>query len=155
MRAIDVMERCRDREKEIRKLEEAIWALEKSIASCGGALGQMGRGTPGDRYAAYVARKDEMERELKLLRRKWAAEQVSVILLTDRLPSARRDALRLHYCRGRNADQIAIHINYSTRHVERILQECREDFSRIRGPQVKGTLPNWYLDMARKEGWAE
>jgi hypothetical protein len=153
MRAIDIMENCRERDKMIRELQESIWRMEKQITSCGGGSGEGGgRGTPGDRFAAYVARKDEMEQELKLLRRKHAAEQVSVILLTDRFPAARRDALRLYYARGRNADQIAMQINYSVRHVERMLQECREEMALAEGAAVLGTLPGWYIALAKKEG---
>ena len=89
---------------------------------------------------------------MKMLRRKWAAEQVAVILLTEKLSDCRRDAMRLYYCRGRNADQIAMQINYSPRHVERMLKECREEMAQIGEDRVDAALPAWYIAQAKKEG---
>lgn len=145
MQAIEIMEMCRGRKDDIDALEQRIATLREGMTSLSIGMGQTVREAMGDKYAAYVARLDSMERRLKRLKRLHAAEQVAVILLTDRLPAARRDCLRLYYGRGRSPQQIAICINYSQRHVERILQESQDDLTGIGPDRVRAMLPNWYL----------
>ena len=154
MRAIDLFDRCRNRGKEIKAVEDAIESLEKSMMSCASGIGQTVRGALGDRYASYVARKERLEKEMRLLKRLRATEQVAVILLTDQYPDARREAVRLYYGRARSADQIAIYLNYSVRHIERMLGEIREKLAQVPDGQADSVVPGWYRELGEKEGWA-
>ena len=150
MRAIELFERCRDRGEEIRALEDAIEDLENSVTSCASGIGETVKSALGDRYLSYLTRKEGMETQLRLLKRKRAAEQVGVILLTDRLPEEMRDAVRLYYGRGRSIDQISILMNYSMRHIERLLKTFRDELKEISAERVLGVLPKWYRETEGK-----
>lgn len=143
--ALELMELCRGRNEEIAALGDRLDTLREGMTRISAGMGQTAREAMGDKYAAYVARLDEMERQLRRLKRLHGAEQVAVILLTDRMPAARRDCLRLYYGRGRSTQQIAMHINYSQRHVERILEESREAILEIGRGTVENVLPGWYM----------
>lgn len=143
--AMEIMELCRGRKDDIAALEDRIDSLREGMTRITAGMGQDGRAAMGDKYAAYVARLDDLERRLRLTKKLYGAEQVAVILLTDRFPAARRDCLRLYYGRGHSPQQIGIHIGYSQRHVERILEESREALDGISPRIVASILPNWYL----------
>ena len=142
--AMEIMELCRGRNEDIASLEDRIGSLREGMTRITSGMGQTAREAMGDKYAAYMARLDELERRLRRIRKLHGAEQVAVILLTDRMPATRRDCLRLYYGRGRSPQQIAIFINYSQRHIERILEESREHLSEIGAERVINVLPNWY-----------
>lgn len=143
--AMEIMELCRGRNEEIASLEDRIGSLREGMTRITSGMGQTAREAMGDKYAAYMARLDELERRLRRIRKLHGAEQVAVILLTDRMPAAWRDCLRLYYGRGRSTQQVAMHINYSQRHVERILEESREAILEIGRGTVENVLPGWYM----------
>ena len=151
MDAIALFKRCRERRAEILLLEREEAALDAAMTGCGGGGGGGVRGTQHDRFAGYMSRKDALLRREKTLRRLLVAEQVAVNILTGALPNEkRRDAMRLYWGRGRSAAQVAMEMNYSLRHIERIVAEDLQLMGRLDGAEVDAALPGWYLKWARE-----
>lgn len=78
-------------------------------------------------------------------RRMRAAEQVAIILLTDRLPRMQRDAARLYFARGRDAGALARSVGCAPEAVPGLIDRAWEALGATSGAQVDGALPGWYL----------
>lgn len=142
MTAMDVMAACRRACQECARLEEMISDLDDSAAGVGGmGGGGHGGGTPGDRMAAYMARKDELARRLKAEKRLLAAGRQAVILLTANLPELPRKCLRAFYCYGENAPEIAQEEHYSESSVYKALAAGRAAMRMIPDKDAEEALP--------------
>lgn len=78
-------------------------------------------------------------------RRMLAAEQVAIILLTDRLPCMQRDAARLYFARGRGAGALARSAGCAPEDVAGLIDRAWEALGAVSGAQVDAALPGWYL----------
>jgi DNA-directed RNA polymerase specialized sigma24 family protein len=146
MKTTELMQICRERLDTIRELQQKKNDLEEAMVSLGAACDQTIRGAAGDRYAAYMARKDALERAIRREEKMRAFEQVAIIMLTQDLPGKHRDALRLYYCRGKNAQDICKVpcMTCDERTVERYLQAGRAAMERVPDWEVESVLPHWY-----------
>lgn len=151
MTAMDVMAACRRACQETRRLKAMIEDLDDYAGGVGGGMGGgVGGGSPGDRMAAWAARKDELQRRLKEARRNLAAGRQAVILLTGELPELQRKCMRAFYCYGKSAPAIARDSHYSESAVYKALAAGRAAMRAVPPGQAEEALP----PRARRE-WKE
>ena len=144
MTALELMAACRRNNQEKARLEAQIEELEDAITCVSAFGGEGGRKSVSDRYAAYVARKDELTRRLKKTKRALAAEAAAVILLTDTLPATQRKSARGFYCYGKPIGEIAEEMHYSVSSIAKALAAVRSAARLIGEDEVRGKLPAWY-----------
>ena len=151
---MEVMAACRRDSQEAVRLADRIEELEEMMVSL--SVGQgVGGGSGGDKYAAYMARKDELSRRLTATRRTWAAECQAVILLTEKLPALTRESMRSFYGYGMSAARIAEKKHYSESSVFKALAAGRAAMREVEDALAEAALPGFYLKEMREEenGW--
>jgi hypothetical protein len=149
MTALELMAACRRDNQEKARLEARVEELDDAITCISAFGGAGGRGSVSDRFAAYSARKDELERRLKQVKRALAAEIAACILLSDALPDTQRRAMRGFYCYGKSVSILSEEMHYTPRNVYKALAAGREAAEKISGETVLDKLPPWYLKRYR------
>lgn len=154
MTAMDVLAACRRAFQECARLESMIDDLTDNAVGVGGcgSGGGHGGGTPGDRMAAYMARKDELARRLKAEKRLLAAGRQAVILLTANLPELPRKCLRAFYCYGKNAPEIARDEHYSESSIYKAFAAGRAAMRMIPNRDAENALPVIFREARDDEG---
>lgn len=146
MTMMELLAACRRHGRDADSLADRIEEMEAAATSAtmavGGAGGHAG---PSDKYSAYMARKDELERRLKAARRALAAEQMAAILLTGELPDQQRKALRGYYVNGKSAAAIARDSGYSVSSVYKAMAEGKAALAALPEARIEEALPGWYV----------
>lgn len=150
MTAMDVLAACRRACQECARLTEMIADITDGMTAVKIGQGMGGGGGPGDKMAAYAARKDELQRRLKDERRWLAAGRQAVILLTGNLPELPRKCLRAFYGDALSAPKIAEREHYSESSVYKALAAGRAAMRMIPDREAEEALP----PRVRRE-WAE
>ena len=141
MTAMDVLAACRRACQECARLSDMIADITDGMTGVKIGQGMGGGGGPGDKMAAYAARKDELQRRLKTERRWLAAGRQAVILLTANLPELPRKSLRAFYCYGKSAPAIARDEHYSDSSVYKALAAGRAAMRLIPNKDAEDALP--------------
>ena len=149
MTCIELMAACRARHREIRELEEKIQDARDAMTGMSQASGIRGGGG-GDRFAAHAARVDELLGRLQAARRKLAAEEPAVILLTADMPAQPRSFLRAFYGRGEAPSAIARANQCTVSNVYKGLAAGRALAAKAGPAAVESALPACYM-----KGWEE
>lgn len=145
MNAVDVLTACRDHGREKTRLEERLEEMEEAMTGLASGVGLAVQAAPGDRFAAYAARRDDIERRLKRLGRLLAAEGQAVILLSDSLPDVQRKSLRDFYVRCSSVSKIAAAYGYTPSNIYKAMAEGRRALREIPEDRVAEKLPGWYV----------
>ena len=145
MTAMELLARCRRRGETLEKIRAQAGELDDMLTSVSRGLGLGVQSGQEDQYAICMARKDELERKISREGRLKAAEDVAVIMLSERLPEKERKTLRLYYCRGRDVPDIAQELHYSESTIYKALASGREKMRRVPKSRVTGSLNNWYI----------
>ena len=146
MTALELMAACRRDNQEKARLEAQIEELDDYITCVNAFGGAGGHASVSDRYADYMARKDELEKRLHQTKKALAAESAAVILLTESLPDTQRKSMRGFYCYGKTASAVARELHYSVSSIFKALAAARAACALIREEAVVDKLPPWYLD---------
>ena len=145
MTALELMAACRRDNQEKARLEAQIEELDDYITCVNAFGGAGGHASVSDRYADYMARKDELEKRLYETKKALAAESAAAILLTESLPDTQRKSMRGFYVYGKTAAAVARELHYSTSSIAKALAAARAVCSLISGDAVEDKLPPWYL----------
>lgn len=145
MTALELMAACRRDNQEKARLEAQIEELDDYITCVAAFGGAGGSGSVSDRYADYMARKDELEKRLHETKKALAAESAAVILLTESLPDTQRKSMRGFYVYGKTAAAVARELHYSASSIAKALAAARAVCALISGDAVEDKLPPWYL----------
>ena len=143
MTCMELLAACRARHREIRELEDRLRDAREAITGTSPA-GGIRSGGGGDRLAAHAARVDDLETRLIAARRKLAAEQPAVILLTAGMAPAPRHCLRCFYGKGESPARIADKMGCTVSNVHKALAAGRALAARIAEEQVEAALPAAY-----------
>ncbi len=84
-------------------------------------------------------------------RRRLAAEQVTIILLSEGLPGPERDAVRLFFGRGREIGEVARTLRQPPGEAYRLVESGRARMLDIPPGRIAATLPMWYMDAEESE----
>ena len=145
MTALELMAACRRDNQEKARLEAQIEELDDYITCVNAFGGAGGHASVSDRYADYMARKDELEKRLYETKKALAAESAAAILLTESLPDTQRKSMRGFYVYGKTAAAVARELHYSTSSIAKALAAARAVCALISGDAVEDKLPPWYL----------
>lgn len=146
MTMMELLAACRRHGRDADSLADRIEEMEAAATSATMAMGGAGgHAGPSDKYSAYMARKDELERRLKAARRALAAEQMAAILLTGELPDQQRKAIRGYYLNGKSAACIARESGYSVSAVYKAMAEGKAALAALPDSRVEEALPGWYV----------
>lgn len=146
MTALELLAACRAHGRERTSLAARMEDLEEAATSATAALDSMpGHSGAGDRYSAYMARRDELERRMREASRAWAAEQMAAILITGEMPERQRKCLRGFYVDGIPAAALADEMGYSASNIYKAMAEARDALKSIPPESVENALPGWYV----------
>lgn len=144
MNCMDLLVACRARQRIIRELVDRLQDAREAVTGVSPVGGIRGGGGC-DRFAAHAARVDDLETRLLAARRKLAAEQPAVILLTADMPAAPRRCLRAFYGKAESPSRIAEDMQCTVSNVHKALAAGRALAAGISEDQVDAALPVAYF----------
>ena len=154
MRAMTVLERCREAKHDISRLRANLSRRQDAMRAFGGIrmddIGG-GRGTADDRMARMSAEIDEIERAIKARQEAYMAEVGSAMVLLDFLPELESDILNRYYVSGDSCQGIARAKRYDRSYVLRKKRDGEEIMDTLSAEMVAETLPEWYLKKWKEE----
>lgn len=139
MTALDILERCRNGDREIAEMESAISLRQDILARCGGQDAGM---TDAQRVMARET--DELQAALDRRRRAYSAELCAGAWIVDTLPMPERSIMRAWYLDRKSLSSIARNAHYSISSVKRLRGSGRSICSGIDMQTLAGFLPDWY-----------
>ena len=145
MTCMELLAACRARRRIIRDLEDRLQDARETITGVSPVGGVRGGGG-GDRLAAHAARVDDLETRLIQEKRRLAAEQQAVILLTGAMSPAPRKSLRQFYGEGKSPAVIARAMKCTVSNVYKALAAGRALAAGIGEDQVEAALPVCYFE---------
>lgn len=144
MTALEILERCRNGDREIRELESSI-ALRRDV------LERCASNSPSDsNISGHLAMEaDAITRTLEQRKMAYSAELCAGAWILDLLPSVEKDVMRGWYLEHKSIGRIAAELHYSASSVKRLRASGR---ARCRGMEMAaltGFLPEWYERMEK------
>lgn len=139
MTALEILERCRNGERELHDLEASIAMRQAVLARCA-ELPKAPDAAPETMAAEAAA----LSRKLERRRRAYAAELRAGVWIVDLLPSGERDVMRGWYLEKKSVGQIAVRTHYSDSSVKRLRAAARERCRDMDMSDLAGFLPEWY-----------
>lgn len=156
MQAMVILRRCRDAEREIRRIQLRIRQREELAGSIGAPAldpNRVGRGS-GDpdkngRLAVEIA---DLKDELTARRERMAVEIASAQALLDLVPETESEVLHCYYLRYMSTGEVARKLNYQEGYVRKVKRRGEEIMALLSAEQVAKTLPKWYLEAETNGG---
>ena len=150
MTALDILERCRSGEREIRDLEASIALRQEVLARCDAH-------TPDDGIAETLAvETDALSRALEQRKMAYSAELCAGAWILDLLPFSEKGVMRGWYLESKSIGRIAAELHYSSSSVKRLRASGRARCRNMDMAVLTGFLPEWYetyaLSRNGKEG---
>lgn len=156
MKAITILKRCREAEKDIarinvriRQWREILDSLSAPQADPNG--GSRSTGDP-DKNGRVMAEVDQLERERQARQEAWEAEKVATQALLDMVPILESEVLYLYYVQQMDTTAIARRKKYTPGYVRKTKRGGEQLLAMLAPERVNGTLPAWYLK-ERREGY--
>ena len=146
MNALELMEACRKDVQERERLKERIGELDFAITSFPTAFCEIRKGSATDKIADFVARKDELTRNLMQTEDAIAVGILAVFLITEELPETQRKTVSGYYCYGKSALSIAQELNCTVRNIRNALKLARASMALVDEKKVEAALPAWYIE---------
>lgn len=149
MRAIDILDRCRDAQKDIKGVEQRIERRRDAlyaIAAPAPDKSSGGRGTPDpDKPGRLLADIESLEQQKRVREEEQRAELTSACLLLDMLPETESDVLHRYYIKRQSLPAIARKMAYSDGYARKIKSDAEALLRELPADAVDATLPAWYL----------
>lgn len=148
MTAMEVLERCRSAQEDIRLLEARLTRYRESaerITSTIGGTGSRGTGEP-DRMAAIVAEVDAIEHAIARRKVDYAAEAAAACRLMDGLSEMECKVLDGYYIDGKSLALLAREMTYSYGYVRAVKATAVKRILSIDDAVVTRCLPKWYRE---------
>ena len=119
MRAITIMQRCRDAEQDLRRIRQRIERRREAAESVTPRINAGGgRSTAEpDKIAAFVAAITELEADLRGREQARRVEVAAACVLLDRLPETEGAVLHQYYVQRRKIHNIAAKMGYTDSYI--------------------------------------
>lgn len=146
MNAIDILNRCRSAQADIRRLEERIARYRDCATDSSAHINPNGRvqGSGSDSLAEFAAEICDCEEERDKRKREYKAESYCACKLLDRLPETECSVLYRFYMSGQTVDGIAAAIGLTANYVKRKKADGLARLAQIDRKIVLEMLPEWY-----------
>ena len=147
MRAITIMQRCRDAEQDLRRIRQRIERRREAAESVTPRINAGGgRSTAEpDKIAAFVAAITELEADLRGREQARRVEVAAACVLLDRLPETEGAVLHQYYVQRRKIHNIAAKMGYTDSYICRLKTAGERILNNMEPEIVRSALPNWYL----------
>lgn len=147
MKAIMILTRCRNAERDERRIRQQIAQRREAMESVTPNMDAVGGGhgsAQSDKMAALVAQIDELERELKQRQKEHRVEVVAGCTLLDRLPEGESAVLHKYYLMREKVEAIANGLGYTAGYVRNLKSDGERLLQNMPDNVVDALLPDWY-----------
>ena len=151
MNAIEILNRCRDAQRDIKRLDERLARLREcasSSTSCMDRIGGRSSGV-GDKVSTFAVDIADIEDQIAKRKRAYEAEMLAACKIVDMLPESECVVLYRYYVQGQTQGGIAAALNYSVSYVKRKKQDGLKLAEQIAPAAVDALLPAWYVKAER------
>lgn len=149
MKAIEILNRCRAADAEIRRIQQRIdqrcSALYRITANPMDDNGSSHASGNHDKIGTLEADIDTLKRQLVARRRAKQVEIAATCALLDHLDAASSDVLYRFYVLGETTAAIAAACGYQNGTVRAKKAEALRVLAEMDSEQIDATLPSWYL----------
>jgi len=147
MTAIELLERCRGADGEIKRIERRITDLRETMENVSPRVNDAGASRGAfihDRVAEFVARIDELEAKKRVRALQQSDEILAVTLMLDTFPDREHMVIYQFYVMRKSAEAIAKDEHFSERHVCRLKARAVTRLTAMTPEEVHAFLPPWY-----------
>ena len=146
MNAIDILNRCRSAQDDIRRLEERMARYRDCATDSSAHINPNGRvqGAGGDALAEFAGEICYCEQQRDRRKREYKAESYCACKLLDKLPETECTVLYRFYMNGQTVDGIAAAIGLTANYVKRKKADGLARLAQIEPKTVLELLPEWY-----------
>lgn len=146
MNAINILNRCRSAQAEIRRLEERIARYRDCATDSSAHINPNGRvqGSGGDSLSEFAAEICDCTKQCDKRKLEYKAESYCACKLLDRLPETECAVLYRFYMNGQTVDGIAAAIGLTANYVKRKKADGLTFLAQIDPKVVLELLPEWY-----------
>ncbi|NLV59207.1 MAG: hypothetical protein GXY67_10640 [Clostridiales bacterium] len=148
MTAMEVFERCRAADEDIRRIEADIERYRDAATNVSPRLDSTGGGgcsVEKDRVGTLVAEVDRLQRAVQQRIARKCAEIDASCKLIDRLPPTVRSVMHRYYVKGESLNEVAKRMKYSYGYVRKMKSDGVRMAMEIDKEDVAAALPDWYL----------
>ncbi|MDD3410335.1 MAG: hypothetical protein PHY12_05960 [Eubacteriales bacterium] len=146
MNAIDILNRCRNAQNELRRLEERINRYRACATDTSAHINPNGRvqGSGGDSLSEFAAEISDCTAEYEKRQREYKAESYCACKLLDGLPEVECTVLYRFYLGGQTLHGIAVALSLTDGYVKSKKADGLRLISQIVSADVIALLPDWY-----------
>jgi len=147
MTAMELLERCRSADGEIKRIERQILDLREAMENVSPRVNDAGasRGTfVHDRLAEFVARIDALDAKVRTRALQHSDEILACSLLANSLPEGEHMVIYQFYVMRKSPEGIANEQHFSERHVSRLKARAVSRLTAMTQEEVHAFLPPWY-----------
>lgn len=150
MKAITILERCRDAEGDMRRIRQRI-QQRREASECitpkpGSSEGRGRAPAEPDKIASIVASIDELENDLAKREQARRAEVSAACALIDMLPESISTVMHKHYVKRQKTFAIAKRMGYSEGYIRKLKAKGEQLLGEISQGTIMATLPDWYAE---------
>lgn len=149
MRAMTILKRVREADRDLDRLRLRIRQREDAMMALGGMRMDPNGGSKatgdGDRTGRLMAEKDQAERDLQARKDAHLAEITSAMTLLEMVPDLESEVLHRYYVLGDSTGAIARAKKYTESYVRKKKRDGEEAMDLLTEERVDATLPGWYL----------
>ena len=144
--ALDILRRCKEGPDTIRELEDLIRFRRDTVERCTQQFSNTPHSGGGvyDKVGELSCEIVELQRQVDLRKREYAAEQCAVLWIVERLPTVEQRVLRGWYLEKKSLRAIAAEICYSDSSVKRFRDAGERRCAEMNMDMLVGFLPEWY-----------
>lgn len=147
MTAVDILERCRAADNDIRGIEADIERYRDAATNISpklDATGSQGGSVEKDRIGVLLAEVDRLTKAAQLRIAQKGAEIDASCKLIDRLPPTVRTVMHHYYVKGESLNEVAKRLRYSYGYVRKMKADGVRMALEIDEGEVDAALPAWY-----------
>lgn len=148
MTALEVLERCRGAESDLRRLKLRIRQRRDAAACISPKMDDIGGGHgsgPKDKLAENVADIDRLGHEYDARQEQYAAEIAAACVLLDALPENISNVLHRYYVKHEKISVTATALNFTEGYIRRMKGEGEERLMAVPEAEVAKMFPAWYM----------
>lgn len=145
MHAVEILNRCRDGQRDIRQLRDRLARLLECATNTTARLDRVGgRSGERDKLSTFASDIEQCEGMLKAREKRYEAELLAACKIVDELDELESGILYRYFVQGQSTSEIAKALHYSAGYVKRrkaagIAAVWELDID------VDALLPEWYL----------
>lgn len=147
MRAITILQRCRDAEQDLRRIRQRIERRREAAESVSPRINAGGgRSTAEpDKIAAFVAAITELEADLRGREQARRVEVAAACVLLDGLPENESAVLHQFYIKRQKIPAIARRLGFTEGYIRKLKTMGERMLDELPQETVRGALPCWYI----------